>query len=228
MSQVVDSKSQIQNENQVAELLIHYRARKHSHDECRQEITAGTRELDETLAVAVIGYLMFIQNNWKYIIGLALLLALLLWARGEYQEWKQQKKQVPVVQTVTLPPQLIHTATETVREVAIQTPRAQGLVLQFVEKQGKVIAVVNGQEVEVPNLSGQPDVKLGENGELRFSTTTIARIDVTEMANAQARLIANQELEKHKKEMDKEKSSRNKERLFWIVGTTGGTYLLTK
>ena len=86
-----------------------------------------------------------------------------------------------MVQTISLPPQVIHSTTETVREVAVQAPSTPGAVLQFVEKQGKVIAVVNGQEVEVPNFSGQPDVKLGENGELRFSTTTTARIDVTEM-----------------------------------------------
>lgn len=171
----------------------------------------------------------FIRDNWKYIVGLALILAFLFWAIGEYQEWKQQK-QVPAVQTVTLPPQVIHTTTETVREVAVQAPSTPGAVLQFVEKQGKVIAVVNGQEVEVPNLSGKPEVSLGENGELRFSTTSTARIDVTEMANAQARLIANQELEKqatvHKKELDKEKSARKRERIIWIIGTAAGGHLL--
>lgn len=173
----------------------------------------------------------FIRNNWKYIIGLTLLLIFVFFVYGEYREWKQQK-QAPVVQTVTLPPQVIHTTTETVREVAVQAPSAPGAVLQFVEKQGKVIAVVNGQEVEVPNVSGQPDVKLGENGELRFSTTSTARIDVTEMANAQARLIANQELEKqaavHKKELDKEKSARKRERIGWIIGTAAGGYLITR
>lgn len=173
----------------------------------------------------------FIRNNWKYIVGLALLLAFLFWVRGEYQEWKQQK-QAPVVQQVTLPPQVIHTTTETVREVAVQAPSTPGAVLQFIEKQGKVIAIVNGQEVEVPNISGAPDVKLGENGELRFSTTLTAKIDVTDLANAQARLIANQELEKqaavHKKEMDKEKSARKRERIGWIIGTAAGAYFLTQ
>jgi len=52
------------------------------------------------------------------------------------------------------------------------------------------------------------------------------------MANAQARLIANQELEKqaavNKKEIDKEKSARKKERIGWIIGTTVGGYLLTQ
>jgi hypothetical protein len=71
----------------------------------------------------------------------------------------------------------------------------------------------------------------GENGELRFSTTSTAKIDVTEMANAQAQLIANQELAKqaavHKKEMDKEKSARKRERIVWIIGTAAGGYLLT-
>ena len=174
----------------------------------------------------------FIRDNWKYIVGLALMLAFLLWAKGEYQDWKQQKQAPVVVQPVALPPQVIHTTTETVREVAVQAPSTPGAVLQFVEKQGKVIAVVNGKEVEVPNVSGQPDIKLGENGELRLSTTSTARIDVTEMANAQARLIANQELEKqavvYKKEIDKEKSARKRERIGWIIGSAAGGYLLTR
>lgn len=116
--------------------------------------------------------------------------------------------------------------------MAVQAPSTQGAVLQFVERQGKILAIVNDQEVEVPNMSGQPDVKIGENGELRFSTMSTTKIDVTDMANAQARLIANQELEKqdqvHKKEMDKEKSARKKERTLWIIGTAASAYLLAK
>lgn len=50
MSQVLEIKSQIRNENQVAgNWLIHYRERKRSHDERRQEITAGIRERDENV-----------------------------------------------------------------------------------------------------------------------------------------------------------------------------------
>lgn len=176
---------------------------------------------------------LFIRNNWKYIVGAVVVAVLLCFAKAEYQQWKQHIKEQAAKPAVIAPmPQVINTKTETIREVAVQAPSTPGAVLQFVEKQGKVIAVVNGQEVEVPNITGQPDIKLGENGELRFSTTTTARIDVTEMANAQARLIANQELEKqatvHKKELDKEKSARKRERIVWIVGTAAGGYLLTR
>lgn len=175
----------------------------------------------------------FVRNNWKFIAGAVIVAVLFYFAKAEYQEWKQHIKEQSAKPAVIAPvPQIINTKTETIREVAVQAPSSPGAVLQFMEKQGKVIAIVNGQEVEVPNLSGQPDVKLGENGELRFSTTTTARIDVTEMANAQARLIANQELEKqaavNKKEMDKEKSTRKRERIVWIVGTAAGGYLLTR
>jgi hypothetical protein len=180
----------------------------------------------------------FVQTHWKYIIGLAVVLALLVFAYHEYQQWKQriidQANQAAAaqVQTVALPPQIIHTNTETVREVAVQAPSQAGSVLSFVERQGKVIAVIDGKEVEVPNLTGQPQVSLGENGELRMSQTTTAKIDVTDMANAQARLIANQELAAQKKIYDaqikKEKDARNKERLLWIGGTVVGGYLLTK
>lgn len=180
----------------------------------------------------------FVKTSWKYLIGLAAVLALLFWGNQEYREWKlhvieqAQKSAVPQTQTITLPPQVIHTNTETIREVAVQAPSQPGAVLQFIEREGKVIAIVNGEEVEVPNLTGKPKIELGENGELRLSSITTTKIDVTDMANAQARLIANQELEKqtqvHKKEMDKEKSARKKERIGWIVGTAAGAYLLSK
>ena len=168
--------------------------------------------------------------------GLVAVLALLFWGRQEYQQWKQhviEQSQKANAQTiVTLPPQVINTKTETIREVAVQTPSQEGAILQFVERKGKVIAIVNGQEVEVPNVSGQPDVKIGENGELSISTSSTTKIDVTEMATAQARLIANQELEKqsavHRKELEKEKASRKKERIGWILGTAAGGYLLTR
>ncbi len=175
----------------------------------------------------------FVKENWKYIVVAVVVAVLLYFAKAEYQEWKQHIKEQSAKPAVIAPiPQIINTKTKTIREVAVQAPSTPGAVLQFVEKQGKIIAVVNGQEVEVPNLSGHPEVKLGENGELRFSTTSTAKIDVTEMANAQARLIASQELEKqdavHKKEMDKEKSARKKERIGWIIGAAAGGYFLTR
>lgn len=180
----------------------------------------------------------FVKVNWKYLAGLALLLALLFWARQEYIGWKQhiieqaQKTAAQQTQIITLPPEVIKTETETVREVAVQAPSQPGSVLSFVERQGKVIAVIDGKEVEVPNLTGKPDVSLGENGELRLSQMTTTKIDVTDMANAQARLIANQELAEQKKitdaQLKKEKDARSRERLLWIVGAAGAVYLSTK
>jgi hypothetical protein len=190
----------------------------------------------EILSISRGELMEFAKNNWKYLLGLAMLLALLCFGHQEYQDWRQhiqqQAKFKPAADPIILPPQIINTKTETIREVAVQAPSQEGAILQFVERQGKVIAIVNGQEVEVPNVSGQPDIKIGENGELRFSTSTTTKIDVTDMANAQARLIANQELEKqakiHNEEMKKEKSSRKKERIGWILGTAAGGYLLTR
>ena len=172
----------------------------------------------------------FISNNWKYFIGLTAILVLLYFGHSEYKEWKQhiidQAQKINAQTVVTLLPQIINTKTETIKEVTVQAPSQEGAILQFVERQGKVIAIVNGQEVEVPNVSGQPDVKIGENGELRFSTSSTTKIDVTDMANAQARLMANQELENQAKinaeEMKKEKSARKKERIGWILGTAAG------
>jgi DNA polymerase III alpha subunit (gram-positive type) len=86
----------------------------------------------------------FIKSNWKYIVGLVVVLALLFWGRQEYQQWKQhiidqaQKTNTQIV--VTSPPQIINTKTETIREVSVQAPSQEGAILQFVERQGKVIA----------------------------------------------------------------------------------------
>ena len=141
----------------------------------------------------------FISNNWKYLMGLAVLLTLFYFGNTEYKEWKQhiidQAQKTNTQSVVTLPSQVINTKTEMIREVAVQVSSQEGAILQFIERQEKVIVIVNCQEVEEPNVSGQPDIKIGENGELRFSTSTTTKIDVTDMANT-ARLIANQELEK--------------------------------
>ena len=150
----------------------------------------------------------------------------------EYQQNIVEQDQQTTAQTIViLTPQIITTKNETIRQVTVQAPSQQGALLQFVERQGKVIAIVNDQEVEIPTLSGQSDIKIGENGELRFSTSSTTKIDVTDMANVQARLIANDELEKqakmHATQLKKEKALRTKERLGWILGTTVGGYLLT-
>jgi hypothetical protein len=177
----------------------------------------------------------FIKSNWKYLAVLALVLALLYFGNAEYKQWKQQiidQSQKQAQPVAPLPPQIINTKTETIREIAVKAPSTQGAILQFVEREGKVIAIINGQEVEIPNKTGQPSVEIGKNGELSISTSTTTKIDVTDMANAQARLIANQELEKqakiHNEEMKKEKSSRKKERIGWIIGTAAGGYLLSR
>ncbi len=70
MSQVVEIKSQIRNENQVAgNWLIHYRERKRSHDERRQEITAGTRERDENVGGGRPGWIAPVQQRFGEITG---------------------------------------------------------------------------------------------------------------------------------------------------------------
>ncbi|MEN6386227.1 MAG: hypothetical protein ABFD79_13660 [Phycisphaerales bacterium] len=181
----------------------------------------------------------FIKLHWKYLLGLAVVLAFMAggYYLGKYidKEWQEYKNKPATTSTntvVTLPQQTIQTNTETVREVSVQSPTTEGAVLQFVEKNGKVVAVINGQETEVPNLTGQPNVEIGKNGELSIATSSTTKIDVTDMANAQARLIANQELEKqakaNKEAMDKEKASRNRERLLWGAGTAGLLYLTHK
>jgi len=190
-------------------------------DELRQSVIQREQELQCALNT--------VPRRWKIYLVIAVVLAVVL---GGWALWQHLKPPAVITQTIEVPsaPQIIQHTTETVREVAVQSPSQQGAVLQIVERDGKVYAQVGDQTVEVPNQTGQSSVKLGDNGELRISSTSTAKIDVTDMANAQARLIANQELEKQAKinaaAMQKEKDSRNRERALWIVGTAG--YLLSR
>ncbi len=183
------------------------------------------------------------QIDFKYklggLIAAALLIAGIWFGVHALNNWIEAKlgKHTPAITNTVeriqqLPPQVIHTTTETVREVAVQAPSQPGAILQIVERDGKVIAKVGDQEVEVPNQIGQPSVKLGENGELRISTASTAEIDVTDMANAQAQLIAQQAMDEQsaefKKEMDKEKAARKRERILWVAGTAAAGYFFTR
>lgn len=169
--------------------------------------------------------MIWLYENWGKLI-LVILIVCGVWYFGHSDK--------PVVVTqpeIKLPTQSITTKTETNHDAVITNQSQPGAVVTFVEKPGKVVAIVGDKETEVINTTGKPDVKLGENGELRVTTTQVAKIDVTEMANAQARLIANQELEKqekeHQKELERQKNKQKQERLLWIFGT--GTLLyLTK
>lgn len=170
----------------------------------------------------------FFQQEWKFFLILLLVLGVVWFGYSEWQIYKTNYGQANVV-TVTSPPQIINTKTETVREVAVTAPTTEGAVLTFAERQGKVVAIINGKEVEVPNQSGQPNVEIGKNGQLSIATTQTAKLDVTALVNEQARLVAQAEVQKQweadQKILKKEKADRNKERLLWIVGTGGLIYL---
>lgn len=180
----------------------------------------------------ILAVVTFIRENWKYLLGLAIVLALIVLGNKEWQAYKNKPVPSSPDNIITFPQQTIHSTTDTIKEITVQPPSTPGAVLQFVERQGKVIAIANNQEVEVPNNTGQPRVEIGKNGELSIATSSTAKLDVTDMVNAQARLIANQELEKqakiNKEASDKAKSSRNRERALWIIGTGGLLYLMHK
>ena len=165
----------------------------------------------------------FIANEWKFIVGMVLIVSILYVGYSEYREFIAKPSQTP---TVAVQPQIVQHTTETIREVAIADPSQPGAVLEFVERNGKVIAIVNGQEVEVPNQTGQPNVEIGKNGELKISTTSTAKIDVTDMVRAQVIDAVNKQAEDDKKELAKEKAARKSERLLWIIGTAGAIYLM--
>ncbi len=135
----------------------------------------------------------FIRNNWKYIIGLALLLAFLFWAWSEYQDWKQHSRiqsTTPVntageaskpgeTQVVYVQGQNTHTK-EIVyvpKETDPATGRPEKTDVQFDKRQGKIYVKVNGKDFEVP-ADVTENTKF-ENGKLVVTEQTEMRINLT-------------------------------------------------
>ena len=70
----------------------------------------------EILSISRGELMEFVKNYWKYLLGLAMLLALLCFGHKEYQDWKQhiqqQAKVKPAADPIIFPPQIINTKTE--------------------------------------------------------------------------------------------------------------------
>lgn len=167
--------------------------------------------------------MIWLYENWGKLILVILVIC------GAWYFAHNDKTVAVTEPDIKVPAQSITTKTETNHDAVVTNQTQPGAVVTFVEKPGKVVAVVGDKETEVINTTGKPDVKLGENGELRVTTTQVSKVDVTDMANAQARLIANEELEKqekeHQKELKRQKDKQKQERLLWILGTGTLIYL---
>jgi CRISPR/Cas system-associated endonuclease Cas1 len=69
-----------------------------------------------------------------------------------------------------------------------------GVIVQFVDKGDKIVAVIDGQEIDVPAPAGKPKAKLGEDGTLQIATSRSVTLDVT--AELNARLKAEREIDR--------------------------------
>ena len=141
----------------------------------------------------------FAKEHWKHIVGLALALALLIFAYNEYQQWKEhileqaQKDTLPVVsvntagqqskpgetQVVYLQGQNSHTK-EIVympKEVNPATGQKEKTDVQFEKKDNDIYVKVNGKEFEVPTL-GNEGIKF-ENGKLVVTEQTEMHVNIT-------------------------------------------------
>lgn len=138
----------------------------------------------------------FIRNNWKLIVGLALVLAFLFLAWGEYQDWKQHSRSqstTPVInvntageaskpgetQVVYVQGQNNHT--KEIVYVPKETNPATGdkekTDVQFDKRQGKIYVKINGKEFEIP-AEVTENTKF-ENGKLVVTEQTEMRINLT-------------------------------------------------
>lgn len=169
------------------------------------------------------------ENGFKYVI-LVVILILFFVYHDSIKAFLHPAPAVPTPITVNLPPQAVKTETVIVKEVAVQPQSMPGSVVTFVERAGKVIAVIDGKEIEVPNMTGKPTAELGKDGELRITQSMTAKLDVTDMANAQAKLIAQREVDKivaeEKKKAVKIERRKNWQTVMWTVVGMGAGKLL--
>jgi hypothetical protein len=102
--------------------------------------------------------------------------------------WAADKFRAPPVAPTTpalvVQPQKVETKTEIIREIAVQ-PAPKGNIFQFVEREGKQFVVIDGKEYQLASTTGPTKVKIGENGEIKMTTETVAKVDVTDMVRAQ-------------------------------------------
>ncbi|MBP2639334.1 MAG: hypothetical protein H6Q66_285 [Firmicutes bacterium] len=66
---------------------------------------------------------------------------------------------------------------------AVAPSEQEGDVVQFRQMENKIVALVNGREYAVPNLTGSNSVQLGSTGQLQLVHQTTSQIDVTPIVN---------------------------------------------
>jgi len=67
--------------------------------------------------------------------------------------------------------------------VAVAPSEQEGNVVQFRQTENKIVALVNGREYNVPNLTGNKSVQLGSTGQLQLVHQTTSQIDMTPIVN---------------------------------------------
>lgn len=127
------------------------------------------------------------MNNTAKIIIAALLIALCI-AVGSagylYYTKPDPPKPAEITKPLVVQPQIVHSKTETVREVTVEAA-PKGNLFQITEREGKQFVVIDGKEYQLAVQSGKPGVKIGENGQIVMTTETVAKVDVTDMVRAQ-------------------------------------------
>jgi predicted transcriptional regulator len=125
------------------------------------------------------------MTTWDKIkLGCLILLLCLIACGVSWLYFHKEKSVATPVPSVVVQPQVVHTNTETVREIAVETA-PKGNLLQFTERDGKQYLVIDGKEYQLASKTGPAQIKIGENGQIIMSTETTSKIDVTDMVKAQ-------------------------------------------
>ena len=76
---------------------------------------------------------------------------------------------LPPAPTTIVQPQVIHTNSETIRTVAVESA-PKGNIFQFAEREGKQFVVIEGKEYLLASTTGPAQIKVGENGQIVMAT----------------------------------------------------------
>ena len=181
-----------------------------------QELEGKTKPIEDG-AVAVTK--ADIPPNTKVIIGVLVLVLIATIGYASYLHFKLELiKPAEIAKPLIVQPQVIHTNTETIREVSVQAA-PKGNIFQFTEREGKQFVTIESKEYLLASKTKPAEIKIGENGQIVMATESTTKLDVTDMVRAQVNEKLAIQAAQIKVDSDKKVASIRRQRTIgYVVG----------